>query len=161
MDQIKDHDMWVVKSIRGNKGIGHQLLNQKGLFDFWNSALLNNDIRYLIQPYSPGREVRHLILGKKSFFIEKVGSKDWKKNLANSEFINYMPTKKEEIHFKGVSERIQQELGLRTCAVDYLLVGDDWKILEVNYAPGLVGAAKVFGEEIFQDFLNAFLTRVG
>lgn len=158
MAQLKSHEQWVLKSIRGNKGIGHQLLNQKELLEFWSSALLKNDIRYLLQPYLPGREVRHLVLGKKSFFIEKLGSLDWKKNLANCEFTNYMPTKEEEFHFKKVASKIQKNLGLTTFATDFLLVNNKWKVLEVNYAPGLVGAAKVFSEEIFKDFLNALLT---
>ena len=81
---------FIVKSIRGNKGIGVKKFSRSDLSKFWEQTSNSFDQRYIIQPFlKEALEVRHLILGDEHFFIQKNPPKDpneFRKNSAYSEF---------------------------------------------------------------------------
>ncbi len=158
---------FVVKSIRGNKGIGLLKMEESELVSFWQEALKRGDQRYLIQPYFQGRELRHLVLGERHFFIEKVAienSNEWRRNAEFSKFLALKESpslsfpKEKLIH---QARTIQKKLGLKAFAFDLLedpKEKGEFLILEINANPGLESASEVFKEtDLYNLYIEAII----
>lgn len=148
---------YVVKSIRGNKGIGLRKFSKEDLLTFWEELQKGTDQRYLIQPFfGDGREVRHLVLGKHHYFIEKRPGVDWRRNAEFSTFEAASLTHQEEASLLENAKKIQEGLKTPTFAIDYLLISGKWEILEINANPGLDTANKLFEDNLFEVYLKSF-----
>jgi glutathione synthase/RimK-type ligase-like ATP-grasp enzyme len=167
LKKINKSNEFVVKSIRGNKGIGILKMTQEELLLFWDNAIKKGDQRYLIQPYYQGRELRQLILGEQHFFIEKMAinkNKEWRRNAEFSTFVplkeNLDPTFSREALIER-AKAIKEELKLKTFALDLLQDPEDPKnfvVLEINANPGLESASEAFKEEdLYRLYLEALL----
>lgn len=143
---------YVLKSIRGNKGIGVEKFTLKELISFWEKT--DHDQRYLIQPLIEGqKEVRILCLGEKLLGIEKK-SREWKKNGQSSEFIPF--TEKAHPVF-ALSRRIQKLLDCPNLAIDCFLEGEEATIIEINANPGIEYASYAYPQEnLALSMLNSF-----
>jgi glutathione synthase/RimK-type ligase-like ATP-grasp enzyme len=154
---------FIVKSIRGNKGIGVKKYSRADLLKFWQHTSQSFDQRYIIQPFlKDATEVRHLILGDDHFFIQKNRPKDpneFRKNSAFSEFTQSSLKESELNQLKEQGKLMQQKLGCRSFAIDLMYEESSWKVLEMNANPGLSQASKVFPEEnLFKKYLNSFIS---
>jgi glutathione synthase/RimK-type ligase-like ATP-grasp enzyme len=149
---------YVVKSVRGNKGIGLKKFNKEELLDFWEQLQAGQDQRYLIQPFhGETREIRHLVIGEDSFFIEKFPGSDWRRNAEFSVFKEVALENTEKEILLVNAKHIQHELKATCFAIDYLYVENNWEILEINANPGLHEANKHFEVNLYEIYLNSFL----
>lgn len=148
--ETKESDPQVVlKSIRGNKGIGHRLLAYSQLKEVWKGH--SNDQRYHIQPFlSEAKEVRLLVIGDRSFYLKRELGRDWRKNSDYSPLSLYSPKKNEDNQFQNLIAQIKDLLKMKVFAVDLILSEERqrWEILEVNSHPGVEAASEVIGKEI-------------
>lgn len=156
----QNKDQFIIKSIRGNKGIGVKKFTSEELFSFWDQCFEHQDQRYVIQPYFENcRELRLLCLGERSFFIEKDKPSDlceFRRNSQYSQFRKYEPEDHERQELKDMAETIQKELNCPSFALDLLKVGETWKVLEMNASPGISSAQKVFPQEnLYEHYLRS------
>ncbi len=157
-----DEGLWIVKSIRGNKGIGIERFSKEDLLDFWSKALQRNDQRYIIQPFiKSALEKRILCLGSKLYAIDKENrvNDDWKKNAQYAEFTKARPSKDEEELFKSHAQKIKDHLKLPAFAIDYILNENEWNILEVNVHPGLEASSEAMGENLYSKYWEALFNK--
>lgn len=149
----------VIKSIRGNKGIGHQLLERSELEKFWDESLQKNDQRYILQPYVENApEVRLLVLGDQVFTLGRELGRDWRKNSDYSSFIPYEPNKKEALFFEHTIKKVRQTLSLKVFAIDLIWHEETWHLLEINSHPALESSKKAMRpmENPYELFLQAY-----
>ncbi len=157
---------WVVKSIRGNKGIGIEKYTTCELLHFWQEAVAKKDQRYLLQEFIPNaREVRVLALGQKLYAIEKVNFDElnWKKNAQYAKFEKAELTAKESEAFLRYSQIIREELRLPCFAIDLIFNESNqsapWQILEVNVHPGLDASSEAMGRNLYEEYWNALFSK--
>lgn len=149
---------YVLKSVRGNKGIGLKKFSKDELLSFWEQLQSGHDQRYLIQPFhGDTREIRHLVIGKESFFIEKLPGSDWRRNAEFSIFEKATLKDTEKATLLANAKQIQNELKATCFAIDYLSVENNWEILEINANPGLHEANKHFEVNLYETYLKSFL----
>ena len=153
-----DSKQWVIKSSRGNKGIGHQLLSTDEVIDWWPKAINSFDQRYIIQPYLENlREFRVLTIGHKSYTLEKINGKSWKKNASSSEFVEAKLTPQQELELKRINASVIKATGLSSFAID-LFLKDSFQIIEVNAHPGMSAASSALKTtELYHQFLSYYL----
>ncbi len=164
-------EQWVLKSIRGNKGIGIERYTTEELINFWQSALEKNDQRYMIQEFIPqAREIRVLALGQKLYAIEKVnidgdgqgsGQKNWKKNAQYAKFEKAELSDSENKDFLEYSKIIREELKLPCFAIDFIMNDktNQWEILEVNVHPGLDASSEAMHRNLYEEYWNALFNQ--
>jgi len=146
---------WVLKSIRGNKGIGIEKFTTGELLEAWEKALKRNDQRYLIQEFlAQARELRILCLGHKLYAIKKINKDaNWKKNAQYAKFEKADLNNNEKRDFLTYAQIIKKELNLPCFAID--LIFDDknnqWQILEVNVHPGLAASNEAIHQKKDKD----------
>lgn len=152
---------WIIKSIRGNKGIGIEKFTTGELLAFWKKALEKNDQRYLIQEFlTPARECRILCLANKLYAIEKVSiGSDWKKNAQYAKFEKANLKDHEAQKFLEYAQIIKQELNLPCFAIDLINnhKNNQWQILEVNVHPGLEASSKAMDKNLYEEYWAALL----
>lgn len=149
----------VVKSIRGNKGIGHQLLDRAELEKFWDESIQKNDQRYILQPYVENApEVRLLVLGDQVFTLGREQGRDWRKNSDYSSFVPYEPKKKEALFFEDTINKVKECLSLKVFAIDLIFHLGSWHLLEVNSHPALESSKKAMRpmDNPYELFLKAY-----
>ena len=151
---------WIIKSIRGNKGIGIEKLNTEELSAFWQKAYERRDQRYLIQDFiADADEVRVLCLGNKLWTIgKKSEGSHWKKNSQYAKFSSYQLSTKEASFFKGHAQIIKENLNLPAFAIDYIR-NEAWEILEVNIHPGLEASSEALGLNLYPHYWNALFSK--
>lgn len=154
-------EQWVLKSIRGNKGIGIEKYRTRELLDFWEMTYKQRrDQRYLIQEYIPhAREVRVLALGHKLYAIEKINTDtmNWKKNAQYARFEKATLTSFETKEFIKYSQIIRENLKLPCFAIDLIMDNStqQWQILEVNVHPGLAASSEAMQKDFYEEYWNA------
>lgn len=160
LENWQKSDEFVLKSVRGNKGIGILKLTKEELVSHWQRK--THDQRYLIQPFIKGKEFRHLVLGREHFFIEKIGLDEEKEWRRNSEFALFKEADPNSFDMDAqikMAQKIQETLGLKSFAIDLLESNDGLQILEINANPGLMSASQVFspsGGNLFDLYLASF-----
>jgi len=161
---------WVIKSIRGLKGIGIKRMTTPALLEFWQEAQDRKDQRYLIQPYlDQAREIRVLCLGDQLWPIEKkIGSDKsgrenyWKKNAQFADFQKVQLSSFEKDLFIKHARLIKTHLQLPCFATDYILnEKGQWKILEVNVHPGLESSSQALEKDLYPLYFDALLSPIG
>lgn len=132
-------EKFVLKSVRGNKGIGQKLLTRSELKTFWEDALNKNDQRYLIQPYlDSAPEIRVLALGENIFYLGRKEGRDWRKNSDFASFYPYPIGVDEKNTIDRYVSILKASLSLKVFAIDLIRDQEkNWLILEVNGHPGL------------------------
>ena len=160
---------WVIKSIRGLKGIGIKRMTTPSLLEFWQEALGRKDQRYLIQPYlDQAREIRVLCLGDELWPIEKKlrederdGEKNWKKNAQFADFQRVQLSSFEKDLFIKHARLIKTHLQLPCFAADYILnEKGQWKILEVNVHPGLESSSQALEKDLYPQYFKSLLSPI-
>lgn len=157
-----DSKKWVLKSNRGNKGIGHKLLSSIELLDLWKMARKRNDQRYIIQPfYENIKEQRLLVIGTNQFLLTKKTGDSWKKNASTSLFCAATPTNEQARELQLICEKIKSSVGLHCFAIDLFVVNKKeniYEVLEVNAHPGMSAASEALSNvELYELFLNYYL----
>lgn len=153
---------FIVKSVRGNKGIGVKKFTREELLLFWEQTHKSYDQRYLIQPFiEDTTELRHLVIGDKHFLIQKnpsIDPNEFRKNSQFSEFTKYEGKNEEKEKLIGQAHLIQEKLNCDSFALDLLKVDGQWKILEMNANPGLTQVSEVLKDEVdlFKVYLESF-----
>lgn len=161
-----DFEEFVVKSVRGNKGIGVMKFAKDDLLSFWQNVQSQanglRDQRYLIQPFYQTRELRHLILGERHFFIEKgVPTKpgEFRRNTKFCHLEEARLETSEREHLINTAKILQQKLGAKSLGLDLLYIEGEWKILEVNANPGLGEASNLFKDiNLYELYLKCLMT---
>lgn len=153
-----DDQKLVVKSIRGNKGIGHKLLSLNEFLKEWKSK---EDQRYHIQPYlKERREVRMITFhhpeGVKNFFIERISGRDWRRNGDFTEFKQFTPSPTESEEFLEISSQLWKRFKMPCFAVDFIF-DKTWLILEVNSSAGFEKAQKTLGLNLYQIYFETLM----
>lgn len=153
------NDEWILKSIRGNKGIGVERYTTAELISFWKKAITNNDQRYLIQEFlNEARELRILCLGNKLYAIEKINeANQWKKNAQYAKFEKAQLSDEERKEFLGHAQIIKEELELACFAIDLIANqrNERWEVLEVNVHPGLEASQQALKDDLYQVYWEA------
>ncbi len=163
---------WVIKSIRGLKGIGIKRMTTPALLDFWQEAQDRRDQRYLIQSYlDRAREIRVLCLGNELWPIEKKIRTEntenesemyWKKNAQFADFQKVQLSSFEEDLFIKHARLIKSHLQLPCFATDYILnEKGQWKILEVNVHPGLESSSRALEKDLYPLYFDSLLSPIG
>lgn len=166
-EQELESKLWIVKSIRGNKGIGILRLTTKELLSFWEKAVAQRDQRFLIQPFlgkephshEGAREIRILNLGVRNLAVEKEQGSHWKKNAQFSSFKEASIKKSERNQLFHLSDKIKDDLSLPHMAVDFIWnsLNQRWEILEVNTHPGLEASSEALGTSLYPLYWNSIL----
>lgn len=165
LENFTSSEKWVVKSTRGNKGIGHQLLTSSELIHWWEGQVKKQDQRYIIQAfYEKTCEQRLLVLGEDQYLFQKKQGASWKKNASSSEFVAATPSENQKPYLKHMKKVINETLGLQTFAIDFFVEQESnhsYSILEVNAHPGMGAANAALGNEVnlYDDFINYFCKR--
>lgn len=149
----------VVKSIRGNKGIGHKLFDRQELEEFWKLSLQKKDQRYILQPYIENApEVRLLVFGEQIFKLGREQGRDWRKNSDYSSFVPYQSSHEDEKQFNSLIIKVRDTFGLKVFAIDLILHNSSWHLLEVNSHPALESSKKAMRpmENPYELFLQAY-----
>ncbi len=156
IDKDSQNHFFVVKSLRGNKGIGVEKLELDRVLSWWRERLEGGDQRYLIQPFqNSDKEIRILCLGDKYYGIEKK-SEHWKKNLASSHFLPLEKNKESEEAFE-LAKIIQKKLDCPCLGIDFFLDKSHATVIEINANPGLEGAQKAYPhKDLALDMLDSF-----
>lgn len=158
--ELAGADRFILKTERGNKGIGVNLLESKrslwGMLEtFWGMQ----DQRFILQPYVPGEEYRVLIIGNEiSGIIHKQnGSDDYRKNANRAEGVYLSPQDAPEDVLKLALDCYKRS-GAVITGIDIMKTKSHSYLLECNLVPGFELMEKLskknHAREIVQISLN-------
>jgi RimK family alpha-L-glutamate ligase len=133
------NEKFVLKSIRGNQGIGVNLIEgTNSLFSILETFWAIKDQKFILQPYlQGGREFRIFTTGSEILgSLEKKKSDfDFRNNLTRSE-ARYLTDSQLSSKIKNTVEKIIEKTNIEYAGIDLIELDDYIFILEVNPVPG-------------------------
>lgn len=125
---------FIIKPLRGMKGIGVNLVNSKDQLRSWLETFYHTqDQEYLFQPYIKDEEFRAFISQGEVKLLLKREGKSFKANFNQggvAQSLNEIPKELNQIAFK-----ITDKTGLDYFTIDYFR--DDFNIIDINSCPGI------------------------
>ena len=157
-------EQFVVKPIRGNQGIGVNLINgQLSLASFLETLWAINDQRFIIQPYLENAREFRLLLAKDKILgtIEKSASpEDFRKNAkrGSGKYLaeNQIP--------QEILAMAQQCLNLSSACyagIDIIVHQNDIYLLELNLVPGFKMMEELSGLNIARELILSGVQTLG
>jgi ribosomal protein S6--L-glutamate ligase len=152
---LSKKEKYVVKMVRGNQGIGVNLINGlqslKSLLETFNAI---KDQRFIIQPFiEHKREWRIFILKNEIMGIveRKFKSDDFRGNSKRSsgKFLKKIPAEIQNEVLRGI-----QLSGLDYCGIDIIDDGSNFYFLEFNPVPGFEQIEKLSGVNVARELLT-------
>ncbi len=136
--KIAGTEKYIVKTERGNKGIGVNLLeSKKSLLGFMETLWGMQDQRFILQPYMPGDEYRVLIIDGKieGVILKQSDDSQYRKNAnrATGQLIDHTSVPKNVLETALLCYQKAQAL---VAGIDIIVNQHGHYILECNLVPG-------------------------
>ena len=140
LDSPPDQLSYVVKSVRGCRGIGVNLLHgRNSLYSFLQTIWAIKDQRFLIQSYLPAQKEYRLFFVRNRLvaaLVKQCNGKDFRNNMGRSGATANAPksTLPAEMVTKSLAAFARTNALYGAC--DLLQYGDQYYLLEINLVPG-------------------------
>lgn len=134
----------IIKTLRGTHGIGVMKVDSQASLVSVAQAVMSHGIDIMLQEFiEHDKSARMIMIGDELLAANLRGQPEDKDEFRTNSHLGsktqkYEP-KEEEL---ALGKRIVELFGCRFCAIDYIVVGDDLIILEVNGSPGLEAIQK-------------------
>ena len=140
---IESHgDCYLAKPIRGNGGKGITLFDSaRSLKSYLESCHDLRDQNFIIQPIIPSAiEIRVFLVNFQALYLIKKetnqNQEDLRLNLSRNPSIEFLNPQNDNSTIVEQAVKISKDLGLKLCAIDFLINKDNEYILEINSVPG-------------------------
>lgn len=158
----KTSDQFVLKTVRGNKGIGVSLINgRESLFSVLETFWAMGDQRFILQPFLP-HEVEYRLFyqkGKEPIIIAKKSHDGFKANAnrAKTTLLNAKSLKQKN-DLITFAEKIAEDFQLTYAGFDFWQLNDGRVIVgEVNPMPGFENIEELTKRNIARELLELFV----
>lgn len=156
---LSKESKFIVKTERGNKGIGVNLLESKqSLFGLLETFWGMQDQRFILQPYLPGDEFRVLIIGGviTGVIHKQASQSDYRKN-ANRSIGVYKTIDQVPAMIIDTAKKCYNQAEALVAGIDLIYHNSQVYILECNLVPGFEAMEALSGKNHAREIITAAL----